>query len=205
MGALNNLLENREMQLDDGRFLMHHKRYDQLLKEHSKETLDSWNLVRVSDRFRVFALGLPVPKYRGHPLDPPLRSRFQARDIFHIPFGDQLEQMYKTAPSIDTNTLANILSCATTLVTQDSASLGLPDFPLHNISKTVPIIEAIPSYPVSRLLSRMYPYQLLLNKDGIQAVEDTYKTFEVPSSEALRSLRLQSLTTTQDNLKLMLT
>ena len=30
--ALNNLLENREMQLDDGRFLMHNKRYDQLLK-----------------------------------------------------------------------------------------------------------------------------------------------------------------------------
>lgn len=194
--ALNNLLENREMQLDDGRFLMHHKRYDQLLKEHSKETLDSWNLVRVSDRFRVFALGLPVPKYRGHPLDPPLRSRFQARDVFHIPFGDQLEQMYRTAPSIDTNTLANLLSCATTLVTQDSASLGLPDFPLHNISKVVPIIEKIPSYPVSRLLSRMYPYQLLLNKEGVQAVEDTYKTFEVPpTSGHLQSLRLQSVTT----------
>ena len=30
--ALNNLLENREMQLDDGRFLMHSKRYDQLLQ-----------------------------------------------------------------------------------------------------------------------------------------------------------------------------
>ena len=62
---------------------------------------------------------------------------------YFSPLQDQLEQMYKTAPSIDTNTLANILSCATTLVTQDSASLGLPDFPLHNISKTVPIIEAV--------------------------------------------------------------
>ena len=30
--ALNNLLENREMQLDDGRFLMNPDRYDQLLK-----------------------------------------------------------------------------------------------------------------------------------------------------------------------------
>lgn len=28
--ALNNLLENREMQLDDGRFLMHPARYDKL-------------------------------------------------------------------------------------------------------------------------------------------------------------------------------
>ena len=30
--VLNNLLENREMQLDDGRFLMHPERYDKLLK-----------------------------------------------------------------------------------------------------------------------------------------------------------------------------
>ncbi len=30
--VLNNLLENREMQLDDGRFLMHSDRYDKLLK-----------------------------------------------------------------------------------------------------------------------------------------------------------------------------
>lgn len=29
---LNNLLENREMQLDDGRFLMKHDAYDRLLE-----------------------------------------------------------------------------------------------------------------------------------------------------------------------------
>ena len=32
--------------------------------------------MRVSERFRVLALGLPVPKYVGNPLDPPLRSRY---------------------------------------------------------------------------------------------------------------------------------
>lgn len=37
--------------------------------------------MRVSEEFRVIALGLPVPKYAGNPLDPPLRSRFQARDV----------------------------------------------------------------------------------------------------------------------------
>lgn len=119
--VLNNLLENREMQLDDGRFLMHPNRYDKLLKvrtainlrvgakfvsetnvpfflfipicdcfclyqEHSQEELDAWKLVRVSDDFRVIALGLPVPRYQGNPLDPPLRSRFQARDIHPLPF-----------------------------------------------------------------------------------------------------------------------
>lgn len=48
--------------------------------------LDSWKIVRVSEDFRVIALGLPVPKYKGNPLDPPLRSRFQARNISYLPF-----------------------------------------------------------------------------------------------------------------------
>ena len=55
-------------------------------KEHSQTELDKWKLVRVDESFRVIALGLPVPRYRGNPLDPPLRSRFQARDINQLPF-----------------------------------------------------------------------------------------------------------------------
>ena len=43
-------------------------------------------LVRVDEDFRVIALGLPSPPYQGHPLDPPLRSRFQAREITNFPF-----------------------------------------------------------------------------------------------------------------------
>ena len=84
--VLNNLLENREMQLDDGRFLVAAKRYDSLLETHSQEELDALRLVRVSEDFRVIALGLPVPRYQGNPLDPPLRSRFQARDVNPTPF-----------------------------------------------------------------------------------------------------------------------
>lgn len=57
-----------------------------LFQQYGKESMDSWQLVRVSEKFRVIALGLPVPKYRGNPLDPPLRSRFQARDIYHLSF-----------------------------------------------------------------------------------------------------------------------
>lgn len=79
--VLNNLLENREMHLEDGRLLIPAERYDKLLEKNNKEVLDKWGLIRVSEDFRVISLGLPVPKYRGNPLDPPLRSRFQARDI----------------------------------------------------------------------------------------------------------------------------
>lgn len=60
--------------------------YFDTLQEHTKEVLDSWKIVRVSEDFRVIALGLPVPKYKGNPLDPPLRSRFQARNISYLPF-----------------------------------------------------------------------------------------------------------------------
>ncbi|TWW81216.1 von Willebrand factor A domain-containing protein 8 [Takifugu flavidus] len=98
--VLNNLLENREMQLEDGRFLMSATRYDKLLQEHTKEVLDSWKIVRVSEDFRVIALGLPVPKYKGNPLDPPLRSRFQARHISYLPFKDQLELLYKVGTNV---------------------------------------------------------------------------------------------------------
>lgn len=79
--VLNNLLENREMHLEDGRFLIPPERYDKLLKDHGKEALNKWGLERVSENFRIIAIGLPVPKYRGAPLDPPFRSRFQARDV----------------------------------------------------------------------------------------------------------------------------
>ena len=57
-----------------------------VLQEHGHEMLDDWKLTRVSDQFRVIALGLPVPPYHGNPLDPPLRSRFQSRNIAHLPF-----------------------------------------------------------------------------------------------------------------------
>jgi hypothetical protein len=36
---LNNLLENREMQLEDGRFLMSAQRFDKLLQQYSREKL----------------------------------------------------------------------------------------------------------------------------------------------------------------------
>ena len=80
--TLNNLLENREMQLDDGRFLASPARFDELAAQlGSSAACTARGLVRVSERFRVVALGVPVPAFPGSPLDPPLRSRFQARYI----------------------------------------------------------------------------------------------------------------------------
>ena len=105
--VLNNLLENREMALEDGRFLVAPSRYDSLVAssgdnttgsstsdgnnnnndknlnqlESEAEPQERSQLVRVHPAFRVIAIGVPVPPFSGNPLDPPLRSRFQSRRI----------------------------------------------------------------------------------------------------------------------------
>jgi hypothetical protein len=72
--TLNNLLENREMSLDDGRFLMRASAFDALA---AAGATDGHRLCRVHSDFRVVALGLPTPPYPGHSIDPPLRSASQ--------------------------------------------------------------------------------------------------------------------------------
>uniref|UniRef100_A0A8C7V4X1 von Willebrand factor A domain-containing protein 8 n=1 Tax=Oncorhynchus mykiss TaxID=8022 RepID=A0A8C7V4X1_ONCMY len=166
--VLNNLLENREMQLEDGRFLMSYQRYDKLLTEHTKEELDAWQIVRVSEDFRVIALGLPVPRYKGNPLDPPLRSRFQARDIYYLPF-----KVRATIPD------QLLLSFATTLCSQQSSNLGLPDFPVDNLPPALTVLEHFPMLSSQQLVQRLYPYQAMLGKEGCTAVEGVLSRFEL--------------------------
>ena len=79
--TLNNLLENREMSLDDGRFLMPKPANWEAKPDNS----DTKNLVFVHEGFRVIGLSVPVPSYSGRALDPPLRSRFQCRFIDEYP------------------------------------------------------------------------------------------------------------------------
>ena len=54
---LNNLLENREINLDDGHFLVSPERYDKLVKTakdiNNEDALKNLNLLRVHQDFRV--------------------------------------------------------------------------------------------------------------------------------------------------------
>ncbi|KAJ1114524.1 hypothetical protein NDU88_002760 [Pleurodeles waltl] len=177
--VLNNLLENREMQLEDGRFLMSAERYDKLLMEHTKLELDAWKIVRVSEDFRVIALGLPVPKYTGNTLDPPLRSRFQARDVYYLPFKDQLTLLYSIGSNVSAERVTQLLSFATTLCSQESSTIGLPDFPSDNLPAAIQILDSFPMMSVKHLVQRLYPYNILLGKEGRGAVEDALKRFEL--------------------------
>nr|XP_004650824.2 von Willebrand factor A domain-containing protein 8 [Jaculus jaculus] len=182
--VLNNLLENREMQLEDGRFLMSAERYDKLLQDHTKEELDAWKIVRVSENFRVIALGLPVPRYFGNPLDPPLRSRFQARDIYFLPFKDQLKLLYSVGANVSTEKISQLLSFATTLCSQESSTLGLPDFPIDSLSAAVQILDSFPVMSIQRIIQWLYPYTLLLGHEGKMAVEGVLKRFELQDTES---------------------
>jgi len=192
--VLNNLLENREMHLEDGRLLIPSNRYDALLADHGQEVLDLWRLVRVSPDFRVIALGLPVPRYTGSPLDPPLRSRFQARDVKHLPFGQQLEVLMAAAPSVDRDTLSQILSFSHTLLTEESAGLGLPDFPVENLPSAASLLELVPGLSPHEVVTRLYPYPLFLNADGQKSVRDTLNTFHLlPGKEKPQLLAVDSV------------
>lgn len=176
---LNNLLENREMQLDDGRFLVAAERYDKLLEDHTKEDLDKLNLVRVNEKFRVIALGHPVPRYRGNPLDPPLRSRFQARDIVPPSFKELMQSMQDEINNLPTHQISRILSFGTAVLTKESSTLGLPDFPISNVHLLAKVLSISPDADVNNLVQRLYPYEVMLGKEGKTAVKGLLHKFDL--------------------------
>ncbi|OWF39225.1 von Willebrand factor A domain-containing protein 8 [Mizuhopecten yessoensis] len=190
---LNNLLENREMQLDDGRFLMAADRYDKLLSDHTQEELDQLKLVRVSENFRVLALGHPVPRYQGNPLDPPLRSRFQSRDISSPPFNEQLDALQVDTKNVPSQRLSQVLSFATAILTKESSSLGLPDFPISNLVNIVRMMDSVPLMSSQILLQMLYPYNTMLGKDGRLAVERILQKFELMDGKKQKHLKITSI------------
>lgn len=75
--VLNNLLENREINLDDGTSIISQKRYSEIKSLHGSRS----DLIPCSPNFRIVASSLPWEVYDGQSLDPPLRSRMQCRRI----------------------------------------------------------------------------------------------------------------------------
>jgi MoxR-like ATPase len=159
--VLNNLLENREMNLDDGRLLVHPSRYDQLVAELGESAVAELGLLRVSEHFRVIALAVPVPKYPGNPLDPPLRSRFQC--------------LYVPPPSTaalwtslgDTPAAAEALLKFKGALTATGEKGSDNDKTLHvepigdyELLELGRQHSRLPAVPLGVLLSRLYPWRL---------------------------------------------
>ena len=101
--TLNNLLENRELPLEDGRLLVSQQRYQQLIQQQQPSSSSSATsfLVPVHPDFRCLALFSVFSRnsnnnssnntWKQNRLDPPVRSRFQIRRV-DAPTSEQLYQ-----------------------------------------------------------------------------------------------------------------
>lgn len=171
MPIINNLLENREMQLEDGRFLVNHTRFQQLTKESSVEQLTAQKLQPVHPDFLVIAIGIPVPPFPGNPLDPPLRSRFQCLRVDPL----QLSLVFRLAlagqPAPPRDKLTALLKFAAELrreVGQAAAGTGLgakklafhhlPALGEFGLLTAARVLALYPDLSLPQLLSRVYPH-----------------------------------------------
>ncbi|CAJ1380979.1 unnamed protein product [Effrenium voratum] len=141
---LNNLLENREMSLEDGSFLMAPGREEDI----SLAAEGGRCLLPVSKDFLVIAIGLPVPKYPGTALDPPLRSRFAARTVkgdnaFSLPEAQAAE----AGKLMETVRLWR--------------AAGLPRFPEFGLLSVLRLLKLFPQLPQALALQSAYPWTVL--------------------------------------------
>ncbi|KAI6205157.1 Von Willebrand factor A domain-containing protein 8 [Aphelenchoides besseyi] len=182
---LNNLLENREMQLDDGRFLMKYDKFDKLLEKYDRNQLKKMNLERVSEDFIVFALGLPVPAFKGHSLDPPLRSRFQCLNMSTLPFKVTKELCEALAPNVEKSKLNKLLSLAYGLnVQQGKDASGLPRLPIDNLMRAVAIWNKNPNLSELKIFEMCYPTNSILRDADFQILEQFLEEFNVSSKRS---------------------
>lgn len=183
--VLNNLLENREMSLEDGRFLMHSAKYDQM-----PDIETDLNFCRVSPDFIVIALGLSVPPYVGHPLDPPFRSRFQSYALRDMGYSQILKSLAKpchgTVPGILVKQLASIYAMMRSMTNVTDEKSSLPEFP-HSLDAAVILLKTHPNVDAAWIISCVYPFaeSILLSVDERAVIADAYKRCNIIYSKEL--------------------
>ena len=111
------------MSLDDGRMLVSHRTYSSLLRIHSQAELDDLKIVPVHPDFRVIALALPVPRYPGNPMDPPLRSRFQGRYVPSFSVATFLSVIPSMTPHVEHDLAKTAVSLSHALRLSETGSL----------------------------------------------------------------------------------
>ncbi|KAK6745050.1 hypothetical protein RB195_011638 [Necator americanus] len=172
---LNNLLENREMQLDDGRYLMHHDKYDKLKNNYTPDQLRAMGIERVSERFHVIALGLPVPKFPGNSLDPPLRSRFQCRTVPEPSFESTRRLCSGLAPNVSSNSISDLISMIYAINSQ--SELGIPRVSMELLPRIMRIWNINPLYSAVNMFDLVYPCRSMFKEYQTRLVEDFVKKF----------------------------
>ena len=162
--TLNNLLENRELALDDGRRLVPEWRLAQLREEVDVP------LLPVPQTFRVIALASPAPPFTGRALDPPLRSRLQAHvvpsfDVDELPPHEDLAAACAALVEIER---ANAVAAAASR--SSDTTFAFSGTAIKRVARHAPDARAV--------LERCYPplagrYLLgkAVSKDAVEAVD----------------------------------
>ncbi|CAO3595524.1 unnamed protein product [Absidia cylindrospora] len=153
---LNNLLENREMSLDDGRFLT--------TKDIKDEQGDT-KFEKVDSRFLVFALGLPAPNYSS-----------QLDHLLALTTNKSAKPLLEKLVSI---------SLVLGLQGDKSAAreIDVPEFPI-TMDGIAHIVSLLPNIHPRFLVDLLYPYPLLPTCDLEQlgVIEAAYRRFGVKSA-----------------------
>lgn len=165
------------------RFLVSPKRFAQISATHTQEQIKSLGLVPVHPRFQVIALGLPVPRFEGNPLDPPLRSRFQARNVNALAADAQLSIIRHMYPNVDPSIVSKIVSFAEALNRMQaltSAGVQSQDDSLHiarmlALPPTAAVDAArllgkFPNADIRDILTRVYPFEARPDETEVSAI-----------------------------------
>ncbi|KAF8624743.1 hypothetical protein AX17_007074 [Amanita inopinata Kibby_2008] len=170
MPILNNLLENREMNLDDGSHIVHPHRYAQLETSGTLEDDAGKVFIPAHKNFRVIAIAAPVPPYPGYPLDPPFRSRFQARFIDPVgslmalcDAGTQDQQSFTLFKKLRDLILSTQFASESRHALESVSKSALPPFPqtalvkLRSLISVFPPPEQLTPGQLARLLITIHP------------------------------------------------
>ena len=144
------LIDYNDRNLDDGTHILHPHRHMLLPAANAADT----RFVPAHRSFRVIAIGAPVPPYTGYPLDPPFRSRFQARfldptsGLFAYPDSSPLPPssaaLWKTLRDL---VLATQYASEARHVLDGVARPALPQFPQTALAKLYMLLAAFPPSP----------------------------------------------------------
>ena len=168
--TLNNLLENREMHLEDGTMLLPSHRLEELSSLSSSSFLQP-----VHPDFRVIALGVPTPPFPGKSLDPPLRSRFQIRRIDN-PSGEELyEQLLEYVSTQNSIGNKNGLSLAKSSAIFAGAMENNGEFfPFNRLNSMWKLMDDFPLEDPTSIMHRAFP----IMNDAEKKFEEFENLFE---------------------------
>ncbi|KAJ9594056.1 hypothetical protein L9F63_014533, partial [Diploptera punctata] len=107
---------------------------------------------------------------------------------------EHLQSLRKAAPNVDPAQISQLLSCCYSLLSQESSSLGLPDFPADNLTAAVKLMDTLPGLSALEVLCRLYPYNMFLAKEGRQSVEELLTTFHLETKKGQGCASLKDVT-----------